>query len=275
MARTFLFLFVTVVCMLPAWASEPGQPMDCSDFVFLVPGLSCSMAVADCGSPPNPWCEGGSVFLDNQGYRYRVREISTGEPCGGVSIIRSELLRFNATEETVVAYVEGRCVTPGVSDNALPGPPAAFDEVRGRMFLSMRSICTGCAVVDWNAAIEGFATTFEILQSYTPETLTIGFRVPYMPEGFQHADWFDTYYGDLSTVGDWSQAQPLQCSYPATAPALGDYLTVEDTLPTPPAGEGYYFITAATHMGEKRYGRKSSSRVLTGRDPAVLPACVE
>jgi len=65
-----------------------------------------------------------------------------------------------------------------------------------------------------------------------------------MPEGFQHADYFDTFYGDLATVGDWSQAQPLQCGYPATAPSVGDYLTVEDTLPTPSPGQGYYYVTA-------------------------------
>ena len=51
-----------------------------------------------------------------------------------------------------------------------------------------------------------------------------------MPEGLQYADYFDTYRGDLATVGGWSQAQPSQCGYPATPPSVGDYLTVEDTL---------------------------------------------
>ena len=51
-------------------------------------------------------------------------------------------------------------------------------------------------------AISGFATTFEILQTYQPTANEISFRVPYMPEGFQFADYFDTYYGNLRTVGD-------------------------------------------------------------------------
>ena len=123
--------------------------------------------------------------------------------------------------------------------------------------------------------IRGFTTTFEILQTYQPPANEISFRVPYMPEGFQFADHFDTYYGDLATVGDWSKAQPLQCGYPATAPSPGDYLTVTDTLPTPPPGKGYYYVTAVTHRGQTRYGRKSSGGVLTGRDPAVLPGCSE
>ena len=46
-------------------------------------------------------------------------------------------------------------------------------------------------------AIEGFATTFEVLQSYNPTPNQFGFRVPYMPEGFQAADWFNTYRGNL------------------------------------------------------------------------------
>ena len=101
----------------------------------------------------------------------------------------------------------------------------------------------------------------------------MGFRVPYMPEGFQFADFFDTYYGSLATLGDWSQAQPLQCGYPATAPSVGDYLTVADPLPDPPVNAGRYYFTAVNYMGQTRYGRKSNGGVLSGRDPAQLPAC--
>ena len=118
----------------------------------------------------------------------------------------------------------------------------------------------------------GFATTFEILQTYEPTANEIGFRVPYMPEGFQYADSFDTYYGDLATVGDWSQAQSLQCDYPATAPNMGDYLTVPDPLPDPTPGEGRYYVTTVTHQGQTRYGRKNIGG-LSGRDPGVLQEC--
>jgi hypothetical protein len=38
---------------------------------------------------------------------------------------------------------------------------------------------------------DGFATTFEILQTYTPVASQLGFRVPYIPEGFQYAAWVD------------------------------------------------------------------------------------
>ncbi len=122
-------------------------------------------------------------------------------------------------------------------------------------------------------ALSGFAPLLEIFQSYEPTAGPLSFTVPAMPEGFQYADWFDTYYGDLATVGDWSQAQPLQCGYPATPPSVGDYLTVADPLPAPAPGTGRYYVTAVTHHGQPRYGRKSTNGVLSGRDPAVLPGC--
>ena len=92
-----------------------------------------------------------------------------------------------------------------------------------------------------------------------------------MPEGFQFADFFDTYYGTLPV--DFTQSQPLQCGYPATPPSVGDYLTVTDTLPNPSSRQGYWYVTAVNYQGQVRYGRRSSGGVLTGRDPGLLPGC--
>ena len=69
------------------------------------------------------------------------------------------------------------------------------------------------------------------------------------------------------------QAQPLHRAYPATAPSVGDYLTVDDTLPRPAPNRGYYYVTAVNYQGQRRYGRQSNGGVLSGRDPAVLPGC--
>ena len=52
-------------------------------------------------------------------------------------------------------------------------------------------------------------------------------------------------------------------------------LTIADTLPNPPAGTGRYYITAATYQGQTRYGRKRQGTVMSGRDPALLPVCVQ
>jgi len=273
--RYVVLVVVLVLVSTAAVGSEPGQPLDCSDWVFLEPGLSCTVRVEDCDSDANPWCDILHSFLDNEGYRYHIREVVTGKPCDGAPVIRTELLRFNESTETVFAYLGGRCVTPGVSDNALMDN-TFFDEERGHLFVTIRSLaCSpGCTPVrKWNAAIEGFTTTFEILQSYEPSTNAWGFRVPYMPEGFPAADYFDTYHGDLATVGDWSRAQPLACGFPTTAPRVGDYLTVADPLPAPAPNSGRYYVTAVTHQGQRRYGRQRLVGVLQGRDPAVLPAC--
>ena len=39
-----------------------------------------------------------------------------------------------------------------------------------------------------------------------------------------------------------------------------------------PSGVGY--STSATYEGATRYGRKTTARHMSGRDPALLPSCV-
>ena len=95
--------------------------------------------------------------------------------------------------------------------------------------------------------------------------------VEWSGDASSHAGWFDGWTDQND--GDWSQAQPLLCGYPATAPSVGDYLTVEDTLPNPAPGQGYHYVTAVNHQGQRRYGRQANGGVLIERDPAVLPEC--
>ena len=57
--------------------------------------------------------------------------------------------------------------------------------------------------------------------------------------------------------------------------ALKRGLTVDDTLPALALDQGRYYVTAVTHQGQRRYGRKSGGGILTGRDPALLPGCGE
>ena len=56
-----LIVVLAVLCFIPAWASEPGQPLDCSDWVFLEPGFSCTIEVPlKCDAAPE--CNRGSVL---------------------------------------------------------------------------------------------------------------------------------------------------------------------------------------------------------------------
>jgi hypothetical protein len=164
-----------------------------------------------------------------------------------------------------------------------------FDATRGRLEIPVCSLCEQqngnnppCVYGEigggWirgsvhRIALGGFTTTFEILQTYTPSA-AFGFRVPYMPEGLPAADHFDTYYGPLVKPINFSQAHGLRCDYPSKTPSVGDYLEVADTVPTPAPGQGVYYVTAVTHQGQTRYGRKARGGVLSGRDPAGLAAC--
>jgi hypothetical protein len=222
-----------------------------------------------------------------------------------LSINRVEIVRYDGDGEQVLAEVSSRCNGPGASNDQIKAFDGAvvyaensnplhvnnallaFDPMSGSLWFTTEVLCygfgpcsyptpcpyTGCISPLKVFKISGFTTTFEVLQTYTPEP-SISFRVPYMPEGLGGADHFDTYYGPLTKPIDFSQAHPLQCGYPATPPRVGDYEAVTDVLPTPGPDSGYYYLTATTYQGQTRYGRKTTAGQLSGRDPALLPACV-
>ena len=309
MARVFAAacLVVAFACS-GAFASEPGQPLDCSDWVFLVPGLSCTTIAPFAEFWPNSLQEflfrGVQREVDNAGDMFVIRG-PRGIP--GAPGQRAELVRFDGQTETVVAYIADR------SQTAVPGTRydeirvtgfdcrwysgqcpitlnqpymLQFDRIHGRFIIALNSVCADlsqsnesrCATNTydgwWIAGIDGFAPLLEIFQSYVPQTASVGFTVPLMPEGMSGADHFDTYWGNLTHPLDFTQAHGLQCNYPAAAPHVGDYVTVADTLPDPTPGTGRYYVTAATYQGATRYGRKTTAGHLSGRDPAVLPVCV-
>lgn len=282
---------------VPAAASNPGEPMDCADWVFPQPGLSCATFIPPrCEDlPDNELCnlDFRGLVSDNLGRFYYLRTaMDVGAPCDGNFEDRVELVRFdNTSTETVIAHIQDRCwfedptcydqMRPAIDGSFRP-KSLRFDPVAGRMFIKVQSTdgptdpitpCTPYSDETWVLAVEGFASLFDIATSFDLANGTLSFTVPVMPEGFQGADWFNTYYGDLSTVGDWSRAQPLQCGYPMTMPTTGDHLTVNDPLPDPAPGTGRYYITSVNYQGQIRYGRKATGGVLSGRDPGVLPPC--
>jgi len=272
-----------------ALASEPGQPLDCSDWVFLEPGLSCRMVIPECAQDYNGYIcgnvAGRPADADGSILSIRMRSFPTPTPCPTAGTIghQIEVSRMRDDTRSVIAVLTPRCGSSNTVDNArLAGDSAhaGFDPNYGRLFLGLVLSCDPssggqCTYTSINqlVAIEGFTTTFEILQSYVPEA-SLGFRVPYMPEGMAGADHFDTYWGALTKPINFTQAHSLQCAHPTAAPHVGDYLTIADTVPTPAPGQGVYYVTAATYQGATRYGRKTAAGQLSGRDPALLPACI-
>lgn len=242
--------------------------------------------------------------IDNEGHVLAVRRVWNG----GVAWCQTsdrpmhylELVEYRGAEEVVIGRFVEKCkivntalnnsidlIFPSRRDWTLgwdyrePGPGlVAFDAMNGRALIPLRSICTGHSSVCnpdypggyWLAAITGFATTFEILQTYDPRAGSFGFRTPYMPEGLQRADYFDSYWGEVTRPLDLAQAQPLQCQYPTAPPRVGDYFALPD-LPQPAVGRANYLLTAVTFGGQTRAGRKAEGGRLSGRDASVLPEC--
>jgi len=287
-------LLVAFAC-LGAVASEPGQPLDCSDMVLGLPGLTC----APVGSFPQTdslfMGRGQNMAIDNDGYLYVGEHTPIGSP-SSITIRRS---RDGGQTIETVAQISSRFLSQhfdGIKfvnniDSSWAGSDQShdqrvlFDPINGRLLVWLSSYCLGgdCPCGSgpcsgngyggiWIAAIEGFTTLYEVRQSFAPEA-PLGFRVPVMPEGMAAADHFDTYWGDLAHPVDFTQAHPLACDYPSAAPHVGDYVSVADIVPTPAPGQGVYYVTAATYQGATRYGRKTTAGHLSGRDPALLPAC--
>ncbi len=274
-----------------------GHPLGCSDFVFVEPGLTCrqySPMTCDsefCRPTWTRYHDAPGVYvdepasprvLDNEGRIWRLHKNWNG------SASELRLLRFDPT--TGLEIIVGTIVDQGDSSifptvgrggsnaYAQDGPGfLLFDDKNGRLLLFLTSIVgdsTHGSRYQWIAAIEGLTTSFEIYQSYIPDTGKIGFRVPVHPEGFERAEAFDTYWGVLSQPLDLAAARPLRCAYPAAPPNAGDYLTVGDTVPAPAPGSGVFFLTSVTRQGERRVGRKAEDGALRGRKSDALPPCV-
>jgi hypothetical protein len=299
-------LFVAFACS-GAFASEPGQPLDCSDWVFVAPGLSVlpwSLPIAE--DKLQYALLNARAAFDSTGQALQIKHCNDSVLCGGACANGLALMSNNDGVEAVIACLPQRSGSvPGSYDRAIedispfvnnsypgvcrvpipdntggPFPTCMrFDPAKGRLYFSF--VAEGPGYVGPEAynpvvqrcVFEGFSTLNDVVQTFTPEPAALGFRIPYLPEGMAGVDHFDTYWGNLAHPIDFTQAHPLQCDYPASAPHVGDYLTVGDTVPSPAPGQGVYYITSATYQGATRYGRKTTAGHLSGRDPSLLPVC--
>jgi hypothetical protein len=284
--RRITLVLAVVLSILPALASQPGQPIDCSDWVFNDPRLSCAV-FAGGPNPPFLVAQTDLMVVDNDGGFLSLNRVNVTLPCdtGFITPHRHQILRFNGSSTTVLGYVTDRCGSVAGQLDLWSENQAnvAFDAVRGRLLFNGESGCIAtnggtCNSNPYNTvsilAIEGFTPLFEILQSYQPASASFSFTVPLRPEGLDAVDRFDTYYGTLPGPIDFAQAHPLQCDYPSAVPQAGDHMVIADTLPVPAPGHGYWYVTAASYQGQTRYGRwKLKGQETHGRDPALLPAC--
>src|SRR6185295_286715 len=120
----------------------------------------------------------------NDGAIFKTRLVSIEENACGTNSgqARMEILELDHSTERVVAYVEGRCGSPGTMDvSGTAGVQGVvFDQATGQLLVGLYSVCfdpssTGNCTYNqspddarWLMALTGFATEFEILQSYIP-----------------------------------------------------------------------------------------------------------
>ena len=111
---------------LPAAGSNPGEPLDCSDWVFLEPGLSCAtLSTFPCNEAEcHP--EGMTRQVDNEGRLLWITQTQLGSvDCGGSGFLlyRTQIVSFENGHETVLAHIDDRCGANVTADGiAYSGP---------------------------------------------------------------------------------------------------------------------------------------------------------
>jgi hypothetical protein len=95
---------------------------------------------------------------------------------------------------------------------------------------------------------------------------------PAHPDGFRSSDSLQLWTGNIHSLPDWSQAQPLACPA-ATTPTPGQLVNVTDTLPDPTVGQGRYYLVASQSGPDRRLGRQIVGGTISARNSSNLPLC--
>jgi hypothetical protein len=177
-----------------ALASEPGQPLDCSDWVFHESGLTCAVwhpwTIWEEPFPPNgdprTYLDEFSTF-DMAQRMIRVRKILVPPPPGCLytsAMPQLEISWWDGTNEGVIAHLPPRC---NIEQLEWADDPSniEFDPNSGTLLLGVADVvgcwngsenCSPWSAGWWVAAIHGFTTTFEVLETYTPSSQQTRFR---------------------------------------------------------------------------------------------------
>jgi len=120
--------------------------------------------------------------------------------------------------------------------------------------------------------ISGLPQMFDTLLTFVPTGQLLAILTPAHPDGFRSVDSMQLWAGDVRTLPDWSQAQPLACTA-ATNPDPGQLVSITDALPDPAVGEGRYYVVASQSGTQRRLGREYVNGAFSARDPTTLPVC--
>ena len=123
--------------------------------------------------------------------------------------------------------------------------------------------------------IGGLPKLFDTLLTFIPGQQALNILTPAMPDGFRSADSLQVWTGNVRSMPDWSQAQPLAC-LAAQNPVPGQVVSAPDSLPDPVVGEGRYYLVASQKGADRRLGRQYVNGAFSARQPVgswrvVLP----
>jgi hypothetical protein len=153
---------------------------------------------------------------------------------------------------------------------------ATFDVTNGELYLFVDAYesQSGQAVRGESGlvVVSGFTRMFDTLLTFIPGQQSLNILTPANPDGFRSADSMQVWTGDVRSMSDWSQAQPLACSA-ATSPLPGQVVTVPDALPDPAVGRGRYYLVASQSGSDRRLGRQYVNGAFSARTPSGLPVC--
>lgn len=227
------------------------------------------------GSPPFPtsWGVNGNftIGFDAAGNAYHVANNPFAYPDGSANLLR-RVSPSSVMEDVAVVYR-----TRTISGWYMRFDPqgAIIDVTSGRIWLLVMGWYNDPG--GWRPAtvgtveISGAPTLFDTLLTFVPGG-QLAALMPAHPDGFRGADAVQVWTGDVRSMPDWSQAQPLTCSA-ATNPTPGQVVSVPDTLPAPALGHARYYLTATVNGPDRRLGRQYGNAAYSAREPDSLPAC--
>jgi hypothetical protein len=175
---------------------------------------------------------------------------------------------------TACRYPDAVCETGTRTYQVVRPLNMMIDAINGRMYLKVWSQMENTPGTFFVVQISGLTSLLDIVPTFQPSTDTISWTTPKHPEALPAADRFQVFAGEIADLPDFGQAVTLSCSVPQDrVPQPGEFLSILDSLPDPPAGQAFYVVVGVEHAGQRRFGRQNIGGVQTGRNPAAFPSC--
>jgi hypothetical protein len=204
---------------------------------------------------------------------------SSDEPRRSVRIFATRTDKTTRELVRIDTYRALQCGPAGVTQRLSGDARITIDLTNGLMLIGMDRTLSELQAGTWFdvhdagfITIGGLPTMFDTLLTFIPGGQSLSLLTPTHPDGFRSADSLQVWTGDVRTLPDWSQAQPLTCEATVT-PTPGQQVTIADTLPNPAVGHGRYYLTASVNGSDRRLGRQYLNGAFSARNPASLPVC--